>query len=155
MFKKEYIIYLFLFFYLSIPVYPQYNTMDVIGLQWFLFSVLNVLFFLYSYFTLGLKFNFRPPLKIFILLLCFMFISITYSSNMTLAIQDFSRWLQVFCMAWLFSIHFSNSKISTIVIANTVKGYPVDTLMSPMWHHKSPTKDELISINQELERLSK
>jgi len=98
-------------------VYPQYNTMDVIGLQWFLFSVLNVLFFLYSYFTLGLKFNFRPPLKIFILLLCFMFISITYSSNMTLAIQDFSRWLQVFCMAWLFSIHFSNSKISTIVIA--------------------------------------
>ena len=49
----------------------------------------------------------------------------------------------------------SSLESSTITIANTIKGYPVDTLMTPMWHHKSPSKEELISINQDLERLLK
>lgn len=31
----------------------------------------------------------------------------------------------------------------TLIIANTSKGYPLGELMSPVWHHKSPSDDQL------------
>tara|TARA_B100000989_G_C19520266_1_gene463817 strand:- start:1861 stop:2676 length:816 start_codon:yes stop_codon:yes gene_type:complete len=44
---------------------------------------------------------------------------------------------------------------STIIIANTVKGYPLSNMMSPMWHHKSPSEEELISLQKDLEEFYK
>ena len=112
MFKKEAIPYIFLFVFLSIPIYPQNDTMDVIGWQWVLMAILNLGLFIYTYFSIGISKPKGFELKILLGLFSVMCISILYATNMSLAIQDTSRWLQIIIMIWLFGLHFKTKVIS-------------------------------------------
>lgn len=77
---------------LLIPVFPQSNTMDVVGLQWFGFSILNCvsLFFIIPNITFKRIHSLNKVFLVFILLAI---ISIIYSINTSLALQDISRWI--------------------------------------------------------------
>lgn len=44
---------------------------------------------------------------------------------------------------------------SIIIIANTTKGYPVDMLSSPIWHHRTPGAEELDQIKNKLNAIYK
>jgi O-antigen ligase len=96
----------------SIPVIPQSGTMDVIGLQWFLLGIINLVGFMLLWNRKLLIFKPRP---LMFLLLSFILLggfSILYASNTTLALQDFSRWLSVFTLAYFLSILLKNNFIN-------------------------------------------
>jgi O-antigen ligase len=93
----------------SIPVIPQSGTMDLIGLQWFLLGIINLVGFILLWNRKLLIFKPRP---LMLLLLSFILLggfSILYASNITLAIQDFSRWVSVFTLAYILFILLKNN----------------------------------------------
>lgn len=120
MLNKTYIPYLFLLLYFCIPILPRNNTMDVIGLQWTLYSLLNLVFFIYNLKAGQLFKNWGITLKVFLGLLLVMATSLMYTTNLSLGLQDLSRWLTVFISVWLFSVHFSTKKINTEIIAKII-----------------------------------
>lgn len=77
---------------LLIPVFPQSNTMDVVGLQWFVFSILNCV----SLFLIIPNITFKRINllnKVFLVFILVAIVSIFYSINTSLALQDISKWI--------------------------------------------------------------
>jgi len=38
-----------------------------------------------------------------------------------------------------------------IILCNTIKGYPLQAMLNPMWHHRMPTQQEVNEFNLEVE----
>jgi O-antigen ligase len=117
---KQYQLILFSFFFflfVAIIFYtPSFGSYDIIGPQWFLYSLLNLLVFIVAYRKItfeSFKLFYRP---IFIKSLTFFFIlsifSILYADNKFLVAHDLSRFGTFFLSIFLFFIVFHNKLIS-------------------------------------------
>ena len=103
-----------LFFYLAllftIPILPVFNSLDVIGFQWFIFSIVNSIFILYLFFqkkTIKFPISFWP-FRFYVLFFFFCIISLSYSKNINLSLVDLSRVTNIFLsLIILFNIDFS------------------------------------------------
>lgn len=46
----------------------------------------------------------------------------------------------------------SESSSNTVIICNTIKGYPLQAMMgNPIWHHKTPTEAEFMAFSKEVD----
>ena len=108
--------YFFLVFIGFIFFTPSFGSYDIIGPQWLLYSILNIIlfFFLFKHITLSSFKDFLKPNFIkflfFLFLLCVF--SIFYANNKFLVIHDLSRFGSFFLSIFLFYILFFKGLIS-------------------------------------------
>ena len=114
---KAYLLLVFL-----IPVIPQSNTMDVVGLQWFVFSVINLLTI--AIILPRITFSKKPTIIITLwgVFIFFAILSTTYSINFSLGLQDVSRWCQILIGIVLFNYFLKKKRLSFMYITNVVIG---------------------------------
>ena len=114
---KAYLLLVFL-----IPVIPQSNTMDVVGLQWFVFSVINLLTI--AIIIPRITFSKKPTIIITLwgVFIFFAILSTTYSINFSLGLQDVSRWCQILIGMVLLNYFLKKNRLSFMYITNVVIG---------------------------------
>lgn len=94
-------IYFILFLFLLIPFTPKLGSVDVIGPQWFLFSICNLFFLIFNYFFVkkeDLFFTNSLLLKNYCFYILLILISILYSVNRNLTLHDIARDINVFLL---------------------------------------------------------
>ena len=117
---KPSLVSLFLFLsYLLVILVPSFGSFDIIGPQWFIISLLNLLSFVHILIFL----NFNESLKTFkkdtsvrILLSFFIlaFVSLAWSSNWTLWLQDISRLFSFILMTFSMIFLLKSFKVKII-----------------------------------------
>ena len=114
---KSYLILLFL-----IPVIPQSNTMDVVGLQWFAFSVINLIAI--SVILPRLRWSYKPKtiISLWIIFVLIALLSTTYSISLSLGLQDVSRWGQVVIGMILVKYFLKENILSYDYLTNVILG---------------------------------
>ena len=116
-------LYIYLLILLSIPLLPSDNSIDVIGVHWFAFSILNLSFIIYLFFVKlvlspSFFFSFRPYLFLaFFLFFCLL--SLFYSNNLDLSIVDLSRIINVLLSIFIFS-NFYSKRLSFLIISSFI-----------------------------------
>lgn len=98
---KDYLHLFFLIIYFSIPYLPQFGAYDVVGPQWYAFSIVNlvILIYLYSYkYLLGELINNYLFLNLLIFLLWCAY-TLTYTINLSEGILVYSRIFNTFIAA--------------------------------------------------------
>ena len=110
--KKLYII---LLFFLLIPFVPKFGSVDVIGPQWLLFSIFNLSFIIYNFFSSGnTKFIFYKSFlfKLYAFFFLLILLSVLYSVNLNLTIHDIARDINVFLLFCNFLVFVRHKSIS-------------------------------------------
>jgi O-antigen ligase len=107
---------------LLITFIPQSNTMDVMGLQWLLLGIINIVGIIFIWIKKKMNIKKRPLTVILLLFVSLAGLSTLYASNTTLAIQDLSRWINVLAFAYLSSVMIKE-KILTIRITVNVMSF--------------------------------
>lgn len=97
-------------------------TMDVVGLQWFLFSSVNIMAIIHTSGATSLKYNTSMLLKLWLFFLTFALVSLTYTINFTLGLQDISRWIQLIIGMNVFYVYLKKKWISFVYISNVIIG---------------------------------
>jgi O-antigen ligase len=107
-FVLNHLIIFSVFLFLFIPFIPRFDSIDIIGPQWLIFSILALLFL----FLFGLKslkdkiyisFLYKDKaLRLFIVFIFFSIISLFNSTNISLSIVELSRFFSVFISIYFF-----------------------------------------------------
>lgn len=115
---KSYLILIFL-----IPVIPQSNTMDVVGLQWFVFSMINLIGV--TAILPKIRWTNKPKtiVALWIVFVLIALLSTTYSINLSLGLQDISRWSQVIIGIILLKYFFQENILSYDYLTNVILGF--------------------------------
>lgn len=82
---------------------PNFGAIDVIGVQWFLFSILNTIILIYVYFNRDLSltpFNFKPYLLYAFFVITAVF-SILYSKNSVISLFDSFKIINTFVFVFI------------------------------------------------------
>ena len=109
--------YLFLLSYLIIGFIPYFDTIDIIGSQWFYLSIINIIYFIFHirnkfFIETLLSIIKSPPLKFYLLFIFFAFLSLFYTYNLRISVVDFSRIIIVLFSIINISFYFINNKFS-------------------------------------------
>ena len=108
-----------LFITLSISFIPFYDSADKAGNQWLVLSLINLLLFSNLIF-LKIKFNtliFSKSFLFYLLFVFFAFISLSYSNNVILSLQDISRHITILFLIFLITNSFLYFKINFKIIS--------------------------------------
>ena len=116
-------LYVYLVCLFIIPFIPNSYSIDVIGVHWFAFSILNVsfiLFFLFTQrsFTFSYLINFKP-FTLFSFFILFCFLSLFFTRNFNLSIVDFSRVLNVF-ISIIILCNLLREKVNFYIISSII-----------------------------------
>ena len=115
-FFRKYDFHIFILVLFIIPLLPTFNTIDVIGAQWFYASVLNVSILLYLFIykiPINLVFNLFS-FKIYIFFCLLSFASIFYANNYIVSLVDFFKIFNTLCLIILFSSLIINKNLVNI-----------------------------------------
>ena len=113
-FVLNHLIIFSVFLFLFIPFIPRFDSIDIIGPQWFIFSILALLFlFLFGLQSLKdkiyLSFLYKDKaLRLFIVFIFFSIISIFNATNISLSIVELSRLFSVFISIYFFIFFLYN-----------------------------------------------
>tara|TARA_B110000503_G_C7160904_1_gene419619 strand:+ start:1941 stop:3185 length:1245 start_codon:yes stop_codon:yes gene_type:complete len=99
--------YFYLICLLIIPLLPSQYSLDVIGVHWFAFAIINISFLIYLFY-IKQDFSFKSfldfkPYFFLLLFILFCAFSLFYSNNIELSIVDLSRVLTTFLSIVIFS----------------------------------------------------
>ena len=123
-FVLNHLIIFFVFLFLFIPFIPRFESIDIIGPQWFIFTLLAFLFLLFFgiqslkdnvYFSFLYK---DKALRLFIVFLFFSIISLFNATNISLSIVELSRFFSVFISIYffIFFLHKQGQYLINIVL---------------------------------------
>ena len=123
-FVLNHLIIFSVFLFLFIPFIPRFESIDIIGPQWFIFSIL-VLLFLFLFGLQSLKdkvyvsFLYKDKaLQLFIAFIFFSLISLFNATNISLSIVELSRLFSVFISIYffIFFLHKRGQYLINIVL---------------------------------------
>ena len=113
-FFRKYDFHIFILILFIIPLLPTFNTIDIIGAQWFYASVLNVSILLYLFIykiPINLVFNLFS-FKIYIFFCLLAFVSIFYANNYIVSLVDFFKIFNTICLIiLLFSLSVNKNPV--------------------------------------------